>query len=154
MLTPYGVGVLMFVWVLGRTFLVVSIIHASLFFKLNGCYLLLVMYLMFNLNSNHMEKKSLCVNNEVSKKIIKVCEFFKIISYIALLAGVIMVIKGATDYFHPELATVGVCIFVSAMITLLINLPFIRGFVTLVESAEYTKANIEVYYDIKEQEYS
>ena len=99
---------------------------------------------MFNLNYNHMEKKSLCVNNEVSKKIIKVCEFFKIVSYIALLAGVIMVIVGVTD--------MGVGIFVSSMITLLINLPFIRGFVTLVESAEYTKANIEVYYDIKEQE--
>ena len=99
-----------------------------------------------------MEKKSLCVNNEVSKKIIKVCEFFKIVSYITLLAGVIMVIIGATDYHYAELATVGVCIFVSSMITLLINLPFIRGFVALVESAEYTKANIEVYYDIKEQE--
>ena len=102
-----------------------------------------------------MEKKSLCVNNEVSKKIIKVCEFFKIISYIALLAGVIMVIIGVIDdYNYAELQVAGVCIFVSSMITLLINLPFIRGFVTLVESAEYTKANIEVYYDIKEQEKS
>ena len=109
---------------------------------------------MFNLNSNHMEKKSLSVNNEVSKKIIKVCEFFKIISYIALLAGVIMVIIGVADRYYTELQAVGVCIFVSSMITLLINLPFIRGFVTLVESAEYTKANIEVYYDIKEQEKS
>lgn len=35
-----GVGVLMFVWVLGRTFSIVSIIHASLFFELNGCYLM------------------------------------------------------------------------------------------------------------------
>ena len=34
-----GVGVLMFVWVLGRTFSIVSIIHASLF-ELNGCHLL------------------------------------------------------------------------------------------------------------------
>ena len=34
-----GVGVLMFVWVLGRTFSIVSIIHASLF-ELNGCYLM------------------------------------------------------------------------------------------------------------------
>ena len=40
MLTPYGVGVLMFVWVLGRTFSIIGIIHASLFFKLNGCYLI------------------------------------------------------------------------------------------------------------------
>ena len=31
MLTPYGVGVLMFVWVLGRTFSIIGIIHASLF---------------------------------------------------------------------------------------------------------------------------
>ena len=27
MLTPFGVGVLMFVWVLGRTFLSLSVIH-------------------------------------------------------------------------------------------------------------------------------
>ena len=34
MLTPYGVGVLMFVWVLGRTFSVISITHVSFFYKL------------------------------------------------------------------------------------------------------------------------
>ena len=28
---PYGVGVLMFVWVLGRTFLTISITHVSFF---------------------------------------------------------------------------------------------------------------------------
>ena len=39
MLTLYGMGVLMFVWVLGRTFSVVGISHVSLF-ELDGCCLL------------------------------------------------------------------------------------------------------------------
>ena len=33
MLTPFGVGVLMFVWVLGRTFLVISIYPRFSFFS-------------------------------------------------------------------------------------------------------------------------
>jgi hypothetical protein len=37
MLTPYGVGVSMFVWVLGRPFFAIDSTHVS-FFELNGCH--------------------------------------------------------------------------------------------------------------------
>ena len=40
MLTPFGVGVSMFVWVLGRPFFAIGSTHAFLFFKLSGCHLL------------------------------------------------------------------------------------------------------------------
>ena len=48
MLTPYGVGVLMFVWVLGRPFFTMSTAHASLILGLNGCCLMRRKY-VFNL---------------------------------------------------------------------------------------------------------
>ncbi len=40
MLTPYGVGVSMFVWVLGRSLFAIDSTHAFLFFELSGCHLL------------------------------------------------------------------------------------------------------------------
>ena len=98
-----------------------------------------------------MEKKSLYVNCEASKKITSVCEFFRIISYIALLAGAILLMIGLVD--NDEILTIiGISVLSSSLITLLVALPFMRGFVTIVESAEYTKTNIGVFYDIKEQE--
>ena len=40
MLTPFGVGVSILVWVLGRPFFAVGSTHAFLFFELSGCHLL------------------------------------------------------------------------------------------------------------------
>ncbi len=39
MLTPYGVGVSILVWVLGRPFFALDSTHVSLFFKFSGCHL-------------------------------------------------------------------------------------------------------------------
>ena len=39
MLTPFGVGVSILVWVLGRPVFALDSTHVSSFFKLNGCYL-------------------------------------------------------------------------------------------------------------------
>ena len=47
MLTPFGVGVSKFVWVLGRPVLTIDSTHVSLF-RLNDCHLL-VRKLLFNL---------------------------------------------------------------------------------------------------------
>ena len=44
MLTPLGVGVLMFVWVLGRTVLTSKHYPRFSFFELNGCHLWLDTY--------------------------------------------------------------------------------------------------------------
>ena len=38
MLTPFGVGVSMFVWVLGRPYLAIDCTRVSLFYKLNDCH--------------------------------------------------------------------------------------------------------------------
>ena len=54
MLTPFGVGVSKFVWVLGRPFLTIDSTHVSSFYKLNACHLLAIM--LFNLISNIMKK--------------------------------------------------------------------------------------------------
>ena len=43
MLTPFGVGVSMFVWVLGRPFFAIDSTHVS-FFELNACHLLAEIY--------------------------------------------------------------------------------------------------------------
>lgn len=44
MLTPYGVGVSILVWVLGRPFFTLDSTHAFLFYELNGCHLLAEIY--------------------------------------------------------------------------------------------------------------
>ncbi len=44
MLTPFGVGVSIFVWVLGRPFFAIGSTHVSSFYKLNGCHLLAEIY--------------------------------------------------------------------------------------------------------------
>ena len=53
MLTPFGVGVSKFVWVLGRPVLTIDSTHVSLF-RLSGChlrvrYIICVITMMFNL---------------------------------------------------------------------------------------------------------
>ena len=53
MLTPFGVGVSKFVWVLGRPVLTIDSTHVSLF-RLNDChlrarYIICVITIMFNL---------------------------------------------------------------------------------------------------------
>ena len=54
MLTPFGVGVSKFVWVLGRPVLTIDSTHVSLFFRLSGChlrarYIICVITMMFSL---------------------------------------------------------------------------------------------------------
>ena len=62
-----------------------------------------------------------------------------------------MLVIGWADN-EDELVFIGLSLLVTSILTLIITLPLLRGFVELVESAEYTKANIADYYNIDKQE--
>ena len=66
MLTLFGVGVSILVWVLGRPFFTKDSTHVSFFFELNGCHLLAEKTNLFNLTITEYEKFIYAWNNCIS----------------------------------------------------------------------------------------
>ena len=95
-----------------------------------------------------MEKKTLQVNCTASEKIQLICNISKILYIISSLVGALLLIIGWSDY-DDELVIIGVAVLSISLTNLIVVLPIIRGFVVMVESAEYTKANIEMYHHVE-----
>ena len=96
-----------------------------------------------------MEKKTLKVDCVVSKKIAMICSISKILHIISSIVGGFLIVIGLSDN-EDDLVLIGISVLGVSILTLLATLPLLRGFAKIVESAEYTKANFEMYYYIEE----
>ncbi len=95
-----------------------------------------------------MEKKILNVDNRVSFNLSLLRTFFIFISVLMLIVSVILIVVAFVEY-EEEYIPIGFSLALSAIGILIFTLPFIRGFITIVESAEYVKAEIISKYEIE-----
>ena len=103
---------------------------------------------MFNLKLHIMEKKILNVDNRGSFNLSLLRTFFIFISVLMLIVSVILIVVAFVEY-EEEYIPIGFSLALSAIGILIFTLPFIRGFITIVESAEYVKAEIISKYEIE-----
>ena len=95
-----------------------------------------------------MEKKTLNVDSRVSSNLSLLRTFFIFISVLMLIVGLILILVAFVDYDEGYLST-GFSLALCAIGTLFFSLPFLRGLITIVESAEYLKAEMKSKYEIE-----
>lgn len=95
-----------------------------------------------------MEKEVLEVNHDASKSLSKVKTVFSVLAVLGAILGVILFIAGIAQYEDGTVAA-GVGFVISAIITFVFTLPFIRGFIAIVKAAEYHNTQVESKYEIK-----
>ncbi len=72
-----------------------------------------------------------------------------VFAWIMLIGGIITIIAGDGSY-EPEIIITGVMIVVSSIMMFLVA-GFLRGFLAIVQNAEYEKAKTEKTYEIKRE---
>ena len=95
-----------------------------------------------------MEKETLKVDNRGSFNLSLIRTFFIVISVIMLIVGVILIVVAFVEY-DEEYLPIGFSLALGAIGALFFTLPFFRGLITIVESAEYVKAEKKYKYNIE-----